>query len=1064
MGETKKREAASKKRVVVLRDFQDEAMENNLEYLQEQGVGDWEVIVPGLNVDLSQGQLLDVIQDEIRRADKVIALTGAPNANVAFEVGFAVGCGKRTVLCTRDPQDDSWQNPGPPFKGFDLVKVDGVTNLERAIEDTAGYKLDRELDSAGDTIFLCPPSGDGELYHLLKEDICPDWRCLESTDWNLDDLPKKLSRIARAVWVIAPYSGADRDGRENAAMAAAAGFALAKGVELYVLRPKTAREIALVSAIDHVCESNDVFREHLELLSGQRKPIESLSPLERYRAHLVRANTDLVPFFGHGGRTLDEVFVTLKIDWHSSAWRFSWPTNPESGDEAQLEEGLPRGSLTLEELLRLEPNETTSPIEVPVTGRWTVLGGPGSGKSTICRQLCWKLGQEEDGPIPILIGLNRFAREGRGQDPFDFIETELEGVEGSPGEGLAEDLRGLAEQPGRVWLLLDGLDEVDADLRPSLRTRIAELAAAHPNARFLLTARPEGYEAPHPSFRSTKLQDLETESQLDLLEKWMGEARGKDLFERIQGHRRLEDLARTPLLLTLLAKLELERAEHPGLQQGLPQTSAELYEQAIDLLLARGHAMEPKGVRDKIAARHLLRALSRRLQEDDAEEWDLATLYDRVDEATANRPDLQRKLERAWKTPEAFLEDIGLNSGILAPVHRTKGSWHFMHKSLCEFLVAEELLPEAKQDPTTAIELLKREDAARWGQVFVLLCSLLGREPEAQTQLLDALVTSDREIALRTLPDLEGLPAERAIGLLRRIENWDGDDLADLVIGLQRNGCAADEIRNAVLEDLGPNLDVEACAYHYFALEEAGIEVDREDFFQRCGRPVDPEFDLTWCRVPPQGESCRFRMGSEGPNAFDQEQPVHEVTVPAFELAATPVTAAQYSRFDPSRSAGSGVLPVVEVSWWEAWLFCRWIGARLPSESQWECACRGGTNTEYWSGDTEEDLARVGWYDKNSGIELHPVAQKEANPFGLFDMHGNVWEWCLDRGSPNYQESSAVHPDAYGRQRTPARSRVFRGGSFWNEARNARSAYRGIWHPEYRGHVLGFRPARVTTD
>ena len=130
----------------------------------------------------------------------------------------------------------------------------------------------------------------------------------------------------------------------------------------------------------------------------------------------------------------------------------------------------------------------------------------------------------------------------------------------------------------------------------------------------------------------------------------------------------------------------------------------------------------------------------------------------------------------------------------------------------------------------------------------------------------------------------------------------------------------------------------------------------------------------------------------------------------------------------------------------------------LPTEAQWEYACRAGTETEYWFGDDEAGLERVGWYGKNSGRKPHPVGGKAANPWGLHDVHGNVWEWCEDGfDSSYYQRSPADDPKG-----PPGRAlRVVRGGSWYNAARNLRCASRFRNRPEYRYDYLGFRVACV---
>ena len=135
-----------------------------------------------------------------------------------------------------------------------------------------------------------------------------------------------------------------------------------------------------------------------------------------------------------------------------------------------------------------------------------------------------------------------------------------------------------------------------------------------------------------------------------------------------------------------------------------------------------------------------------------------------------------------------------------------------------------------------------------------------------------------------------------------------------------------------------------------------------------------------------------------------------------FDLLAVPVTNALYELFDHGHWAdrddfqayGEGLaveaqseVPVYNLSWYEACAFATWLGCRLPSETEWEYACRGGTTTRFWSGPKEQDLLDVGWMLNNSGRHPHPVATPPTergaqHPWGLHDLHGNVWEWCQD--------------------------------------------------------------------
>ena len=153
--------------------------------------------------------------------------------------------------------------------------------------------------------------------------------------------------------------------------------------------------------------------------------------------------------------------------------------------------------------------------------------------------------------------------------------------------------------------------------------------------------------------------------------------------------------------------------------------------------------------------------------------------------------------------------------------------------------------------------------------------------------------------------------------------------------------------------------------------------------------------------------------------------------------------------------------PVSCVSWNDAQAFIKWLNEkregiyRLPTEAEWEYACRAGTRTRYYTGNSEADLNRAGWYADNSNDRTHPVGGKDPNSHGLYDIHGNVWEWCADWYADYLQ---GVVPDPQGPPKGSAR--VFRGGCWLNDASNCRSARRNSYPPGYRFLSLGFRLAR----
>ena len=227
----------------------------------------------------------------------------------------------------------------------------------------------------------------------------------------------------------------------------------------------------------------------------------------------------------------------------------------------------------------------------------------------------------------------------------------------------------------------------------------------------------------------------------------------------------------------------------------------------------------------------------------------------------------------------------------------------------------------------------------------------------------------------------------------------------------------------------------------------------------------DPRTEITFMLVP----SGSFIMGAPAiEETFDDRQlPAHIVTIESpFYLARTEVTERQWARFamHSEKHAGNmdadeeaAELPKTRVSWFDASEYCEHFGYELPSEAQWEYACRGGTETPYWKGSEEADLDAVGFYDANSENRPHVVASKNApNPFGLHDLHGNVREWCRDIWHRTY---AGAPQDGSARLDGISDDRPVRGGAFADSARRNRTYYRLNWTSWKRDHRIGFRPA-----
>jgi len=239
-----------------------------------------------------------------------------------------------------------------------------------------------------------------------------------------------------------------------------------------------------------------------------------------------------------------------------------------------------------------------------------------------------------------------------------------------------------------------------------------------------------------------------------------------------------------------------------------------------------------------------------------------------------------------------------------------------------------------------------------------------------------------------------------------------------------------------------------------------------QDVALGAAAPGANSLGMTMMRIEPGS----FLMGSPpGETDRDPQEDQHEVTLTRpFSMSATEVTQRQWETVmgnNPSRFKTSSDLPVENVTWYDCVDFCNKLslregltpaytmtgedvtcdpaapGYRLPTEEEWEYACRAGTATQFNIGDDDADLDQAAWYAANSGATTHTVAGKAGNDWGLYDMHGNVWEWCND------QYDTAAY-------------RALRGGYWGNLARYCRSACRNGRFPTYASDRLGFRPVK----
>jgi len=770
------------------------------------------------------------------------------------------------------------------------------------------------------------------------------------------------------------------------------------------------------------------------------RPPAAEDPLLPYLRRARDAHGELLPFFRSRVRRagLEQVYVELDL------------REEHAGAE-------PTRDLKLVDLLKRAPR------------RWVVRGDPGAGKTTLLRHVVFeKASTFDQQAVPVFLTLrNLLAQSGAG---WARVRAHLE----HHGESAALDGLELARSEGRLALLLDGLDEVDDAVRGQATNLVRQLHDALGDSTLVVTTRRIGYSrAPLPApFVVADVQRMEQDQQTKMLAEYLkpeaAERRGPGEWVReLNANPGLAEDAANPLLLTLMA-IVINRGGAPGPRRG------QLYDQVLDALLADEHhePPEPLPLVDWVRAALVEIAASMTVR---GEIDSSPTVLERALLAVDVRMNGQFLAPAAWGAPAGtpvarwVLERLR-RAGVVGPYRGDSGHWGFWHRSFQEALTAKHL---AALGVEQAVKLAAgvNDRVNLWAESFAFLAG----EVERPDELILTLAASNPSVALRAVASSEKLTPktiEAVLGLTEDIEERGKlllqlrDKLGDPLLSLR----LLDQIRRS---GATPD-DLYFIDQAFTAIGVAEPELAREAaqrrarLFDHLPKPDGPLFETVetgegvvsvWSTIP----AGRFTMGSK--KGGDDERPAHKVELRlAFDLFRTPVTRGQYSRFDPpSRARGGNERdPITRVSWYAATMFCRWLGARLPSESEWEYACRAGTTTEYWSGDKEKDLARVGWYAVNSVHRVHAVGEKPASPWGLFDMHGNVWEWCEDTWPSDYK-TAPTDGSAWVDQASSLR--VIRGGSFEYPAEDARSAYRYRRHRSDRWDSAGFRPARsVTTD
>ncbi len=243
------------------------------------------------------------------------------------------------------------------------------------------------------------------------------------------------------------------------------------------------------------------------------------------------------------------------------------------------------------------------------------------------------------------------------------------------------------------------------------------------------------------------------------------------------------------------------------------------------------------------------------------------------------------------------------------------------------------------------------------------------------------------------------------------------------------------------------------------AIKNTSAEIEHELMEKRFYRNSQERYEEFVQSHMKKIDGTTFLMGSasDAKIKYCGEEPQHKVQLNTYYVSDIVVSQELYAKYNPQYTKiGDVNMPACYVSWYDAIMFSKWINCRLLSEAEWEYACRGNSNG-YWCCEKEEDLGKYAWYSENSDGYIHQIAQLKPNSYGLYDMHGNVWEWTADSYEAEYySKSPLVNPI----NKNENSQKVCRGGSIQAFSEMCRSTFRTYESIDFKASDIGFRLAR----
>ncbi len=687
-----------------------------------------------------------------------------------------------------------------------------------------------------------------------------------------------------------------------------------------------------------------------------------------------------------------------------------------------------------------------------VGGKILIKGMPGTGKTTFVRKLMHDFCVYSNEILPVFLKASIFQEiddfeQNKLVDIFSrFINAQLSRKDYSDAL-LAEDIF----RKNTTCVLIDGLDEMRPEWQSLFCEKLNEFTLYYPQCLIVITTRIYGIDNKLELKRFVPyiIQELSDSDIEKYIKNNVSEEYQESSINAIKNDERLYELAKTPFMLALMC------IKPSCLKEGATR-KAELYKETTEYLLGEKSWERQREITPAETAFNLRKALQI-----------IAVKFfklDMNDQFPADEARFYIKSKLGLEMGDAsLLEIIRKKSGLL---HYSNGSYSFVHRSIWEYYVALGML----QEPLA--NLLQMANVPTWEEPIRMYVGLV--DESNLRKVICGLWERNKALTLRTLHEVSIFPTELLNELYSKLSHT---ERINLVHSLKENVFAIpnESHRKRMLLDtvssvISAEKDCEIVYNYINLLEEIAYPecinlvykiLDLEHAQERREKYLNGDYGFKLLLV----QSGEFFQGNDTP-IDEREYPAHKVQLNQFYMSKNLITNKMYYDefpfFDLYRKNNKTYStepdqPVNNVNWYEAYIFARWIGCDLPTESEWEYCCRsGGIDDELFR--NSNNISQYGWYGINSNNQTHSVGLKKANSFGFCDMLGNLREWCLDWHRDDYYKE-CVHDGIINNPKGPVNgeSKVLRGGCFDWAITNLRPTYRNFNRPNVNFFGNGFR-------